>query len=222
MQKRKKAEGLGICLSILILMALLIGNAGATATVTDSVTVSGSTATFNINITGGTNITDIYLYYSTNVSAITTEVANWTSQTGTTFSNTTTELTGLAADTYYYKICFKDNTTWDNTTTGSFVIASSGLALLGLSESQASEVGIILTYGLIFGLWFIISLFLLALYKAKQRRKKLPMVNMSKGLWLGIALLAAMILTFVTWYLLNVYLTTDYLSSLESWFSGLF
>lgn len=225
MEKRRngKAKGLGICLSVLLLMAMLMGNASAAVTVTDSVSVSGQTATFSINITGATNITDVYVYTGLTMDNITTEQLNWTSQTGTTFENTTgtaTELTN--STTYYYKICYKDNATWDNTTIGSFAIGSGGLTLLALTDAQASEVAIILTYGLIFGLWFIIALFAFAMSKAKRFRKTKPMVNLKNGTWLGVALLVALLLTFATWYLCNIYLTTDWLEGVQNWIAGFF
>ena len=224
MKGKKKAKGFGVFLSALLLMAMLIGtNAGAAVTVTDSVSVSGQIATFSINITGATNITDVYVYTGLAMDNITTEQLNWTSQTGTTFENTTGTVADLTnSTTYYYKVCYQDNGTWDNTTIGSFAIGSGGITLIALTDVQASEVAVILTYGLIFGLWFIIALFALALSKAKKFRKSKPMVNLKNGTWLGVALVAALVLTFVTWYLFNVYLTVDWLDGIQNWIAGFF
>ncbi len=222
MKKTKKiAKGSMVCLLTVILMALITSNAAASLTVTDSVTVDGDTATFDINITGATNLSDVKLIYGTTATNY-TWVHNWTGLSGTTFNNDTQNATDLPDGTYYYEIYIQDNGTWDNTTEGTFIIGSSGLALLSLSSSQATEVGIILTYGLIFGLWLLICLFLLAQTKAKKFGKRKPMIDMSNGQWLGISLILAFVLTFATWYLFNVYLATDWLSTLEGWFSSIF
>lgn len=212
--------------ALLFTIALLgFGVSHATVTVTDSVTVSGTNATFDINISGCTNITDIYLFYDTNVSDIDGEVANWTdlwNSTGdgnlTTWENTTVGLTSLDAGTYYYSFCFCDNGTWDNATIGSFVVAEATATTTGgtiFTSTQASEVALILTYGILFGVAMFFTLYMLA------RNRRTTKVSLRNGAWWGISIVVALIVVIFVYWLCNIYMATDYMSNFASWLANL-